>query len=93
MVRARIEQLRRAIGQLSRVELEELVLISAMNHARTCDVASYHPPESHQPGEREADNHRHASEAEMRERIRSMDTDELVDLLSGVAGVVEAGRT
>ena len=83
MAQAELDVLKRTLRTKSRAELEELALAESMAHARICAIAGYNPP-GHE------EEHRHATEAEMRERIKGKSTDELIDILAQSALVAEA---
>ena len=88
MAQRKIEELRATFRRKDRAELEELALAQSMAHARICELASYHP--SHPSGQEE--ERRHATEGEMRDRIRSKSTDELADLLADSALLIETAK-
>jgi len=75
MAQAQLESLREALQGRSREELEEFAFAGAMAHAEFCGIACSHPP-GH------GEEHRHATEAEMRSRIQGMGTDELTGVLA-----------
>lgn len=75
MAQAQLESLREALRGRSREELEEFAVAGAMAHASFCGIACSHPP-GH------GEEHRHATEAEMRGRIQGMSTDELIGVLA-----------
>lgn len=82
MANTRLEAVKAALRKKSREELEDLVLAESMAHARVCSIAGYQPS-----GQEE---HRHATETEIRERIKGKSTEDLVDILAPSALVAEA---
>jgi hypothetical protein len=83
MAQAQLESLKEALRRRSRQELEEFALAGSMAHAQFCGIADYHVP-GH------GEEHRHATEAEMRRRIEGMSTDELIGILARSVLVSEA---
>lgn len=75
MAQAQAESVTEALRGRSREELEEFALAGALAHAQFCGIACYHSP-GH------GEEHRHATEAEMRSRIKGMSTEELIRALA-----------
>lgn len=83
MAHDHLESLKEALWGKSRGELENFTLDGAMAHAQFCGIACYHAPDH-------GEEHRHATEAEMRDRIEGMSTHELVVGLAWSALLIEA---
>ncbi|MHB1415584.1 MAG: hypothetical protein ACYC1C_10050 [Chloroflexota bacterium] len=86
MAQLTMQQVTEAIGKMDRHELEELAMAYAISHARMCEVAGHAPSEPRHGLEQAA--HGHSQEQQIREKIRSMSTEELVSTLAPVVMVV-----
>lgn len=75
MAQAQPESVQEALRGRSREELEEFALAEALTHAQFCGIVCYHSP-GH------GEEHRHATEAEIRSRIKGMSTEELIGVLA-----------
>jgi hypothetical protein len=64
-----LDEIRDSFRNKDRAELEELVLASTKAHAWFCSLAGF-PSEEHAP------------DAELRQRIKSKSTDDIVDMLA-----------
>jgi hypothetical protein len=92
MAQSKFESMRSIFEKKERRELEELVLAYSNSHARICEISELISPEHRAEEKHEEEPHGHASEEEMRKRIKAKSKEELVDLLAGAAVVSEAAK-
>ena len=90
MALKRIDELKVAFQKRDRAELEELVLACGRAHSKICEISSLRASDHHLAGEHDVEKHEHVSEDEMKTRIKSKSTEELINLLADATAAERA---